>query len=1033
LATYFHWKSIVTMAAAAAAEAMIKTTKQPMEITCRLQHHGAAAASNRNVLAWIPAHDNSNNSSNSNSSNSNNSHNKMMLVYASHAILNMAVPETLCFANGLHETVWHVVHTLRTNLSADGTTVLTAVCRVDCNNPYQSTSSSSTTALACGFSDGSLSIWKRRPERPNISSSSSSNSSGRPNVEEEEEEQEEWKEFVVLSHPAQGRAIVHLTAVSVPVPVTDDNNDDTASTAGTVLLVSGSSAGAVLHHVAQPWNDHPKDASACGKLLSSHTLLDSSIGTVLLRPLPGNNSSSSSSNNSSSNTALLSIGTAAPRHNKIHVYSLVVSTAVAASKAGVDLTVHHHGALSGHEDWITSLDWQVPSASGTSPGAASALLASASQDAKVRLWKFTTTTLAEAPTAATTADVPVLGETENDNDDDDDDDEVSHNDDEEEDQEGESRMEIIDRTQGTVTSVTLEALLIGHEESVTSVSWHPNPMEVYGQGSLLITSSMDRSILLWTPGTDGIWTPLSRVGSAGGILGGSVGSTLLGFVRTTIEPTAGRWLVGHAFGGALHVWSMDDTAVRESSADDLAALQVEERASLVHWRATPCVTGHFEGVTDLCWEAATGEYLLTVSIDQTCRLWGLVPNTQGESVWVELARPQVHGYDLSAIASLSTAKHPHLLVTGADEKEMRVFDAPRTTLRILKAARGTDFNEDPVERMERAYIPSLGLSNQASAADGAEEDQSDAAEQVRASLENASLEKMRLPLERDLGAVSLWPENRKLFGHNTELFCLASTLAARTSGSLYKAPSDIFMEDVVVASSAKARDIEAASIRLWSVEQGKCLQVLTGGHKSTVATLSFSPDGRYLASSGKDRRLCVWKRDETTRDFALAFAKDSAHKRIIWSVHFCPFDESILASGSRDGCVKLWKVHETDAGLEASELYSFAPFFHREQKPDAVTALAFAPISIDAETALLALGLESGRIEIWKTPLASDASSKSTLIMNLQPSLCHVATITKLAWRPLYPVDRDATSSNMPLFLASSSLDHGCRIFEVAW
>ncbi len=81
------------------------------------------------------------------------------------------------------------------------------------------------------------------------------------------------------------------------------------------------------------------------------------------------------------------------------------------------------------------------------------------------------------------------------------------------------------------------------------------------------------------------------------------------------------------------------------------------------------------------------------------------------------------------------------------------------------------------------------------------------------------------------------------------------------------------------------------------------------------------------ASSGKDRRLCLWFRDVgngTEQPFALGSAIDSAHKRIVWGLHFCPFDPSLLASGSRDGCVKLWKAyipqHESETNPTLTEV-----------------------------------------------------------------------------------------------------------------
>jgi elongator complex protein 2 len=1005
---------------------MATTTADADAITCRLQHHGAAAASNRKVLTWIPRPVDASSSSNIDSTdnsdstdNDNDNKKSMLLVYPSHAMLNIVAPTTVLLGNGMTESVWRVQETLRTEQVTDGKTVITCVSTIKSSSD---SSSNAPTFVACGFSDGSISLWRRSPVNA------------------------VWTESVVLAaaNSDTARSVTDLAGVCLGYNLT--STPDTDAGAESIVLVAGSSTGAILYRIVV--NDSHNTDSKQAVVVTSETLMESQIaGALSVRPVVQQTAKGSSSSSSSVQSVLVCIGTAAPRHNKIHVYtvtphdSVTAATASPSTSATATAVVHYHGFLAGHEDWITCLDWYIPKDPSQSP-----VLASASQDYKIRLWKFTTTTT----TTTTPLSVASLENPNEDDDvvDDDDDDEVLNNDDEEEDEEGESRMEIINtvaRT-STVTSVTLEALLIGHEDSVTSVSWHPNPKPTYGKSMLLISSSMDRTVLLWTSGSDGIWTPLSRVGSAGGILGGSVGSTLLGFVRTAIEPVMGQWLVGHAFGGALHFWRLDDTAVRDANPDDLLSMEVEERATLVNWRATPCLTGHFGGVTDLCWETSTGEYLLTVSVDQTCRLWGMVPSAdtntntntdtkEGRGVWAELARPQVHGYDLSAVTSLSTPQHPHLIVTGADEKELRVFDAPLTTLRTLKAVCGTEYTEDTIDRTERAYIPSLGLSNQASAADGADEDKNEETEDARVSLENASLEKMRLPLERDLGAVSLWPEIRKLFGHNTELYCLTSTLAARTAGQFYKPPSDTFLGDVIVASSAKARIVEDASIRLWNVERGKCLQVLEGGHKSTIATLSFSPDGRYLASSGKDRRLCLWRRDETTREFALAYAKDSAHKRIIWSVHFCPFHESILASGSRDGCIKLWKVQDTEeGGAQAVELYSFAPCFRREQKPDAVTALSFAPVPFDQDVAILALGLESGRIEIWKVPLsAEDSSVQATLVLNVDPFLCHIATVTKLAWRPHRAADGDASSKEVSLVLASSSLDHGCRIFEISW
>jgi elongator complex protein 2 len=718
----------------------------------------------------------------------------------------------------------------------------------------------------------------------------------------------------------------------------------------------------------------------------------------------------------------------------------------------INSTFQYVGFLSGHENWITDLEFFVKGNLDAETNN-DVLLASSSQDCRIRLWKFRTSLSTNASTVAaddkfiSSAD-KVPQDDNDDNDDDDNDDDFQHNDEMEDDEEGESRLEIISRRVNDKssilisTSVSLEAILYGHEESVTSVAWHPKPMPLYGVSALLISSSMDRTILLWAESTTdgGVWTPLTRVGSAGGILGGSVGSSLLGFCKVLVEPIHGRTLLGHAYGGTIHAWALDQTIdVGSTQTKDLSP---EERASRVQWQAAPCMTGHFRGVTDLCWEASSGEYLLSVSNDQTCRLWAPVLKVKdvygpcSEKVWVELARPQVHGYNLSAVVSLSTTRHPHLMVTGADEKEIRAFDAPNTFVRMLKAVSGVAmvYDEFASTRVERAFIPSLGLSNKASATEAAEEDSSFA--ENPNGLDSLSLESVKLPLERDLGAVSLWPEVQKLFGHNTEIYCLTSMQTARTSIS----PSpvrDNNYDCMIVASSAKARDENDAAIRLWDVTENRCIQILVGGHKSTVATLAFSPDGRFLASSGKDRRLCLWRQEhDNPLRFSLAWAKDSAHKRIIWTVHFRPFGRPFLASGSRDGAIKIWTISD-DAGSVAvgvGEIHNFAPRFHRSNgKPDAVTALSFAPVPYPShsDAAVLSVGLESGRIELWKV-VSEDYAPVPFFC--LEPSVCHIASVTKLVWRPFVcRGDQDADSKAVELYLASSSMDNGCRIFKISF
>lgn len=144
------------------------------------------------------------------------------------------------------------------------------------------------------------------------------------------------------------------------------------------------------------------------------------------------------------------------------------------------------------------------------------------------------------------------------------------------------------------------------------------------------------------------------------------------------------------------------------------------------------------------------------------------------------------------------------MVSGADEKELRVFDGTLSFMRTLEIVSATPSAsvQRGDGRVERAYIHALGLTNKASAADGADEDTA-----------GASKSDTSLPLERDLGSMlSLWPELRKLFGHNSEIGRITSTHEARSCTSLqYSTP---YAEESLVASTTKARDVETAAIRL---------------------------------------------------------------------------------------------------------------------------------------------------------------------------------------------------------------------------
>jgi WD40 repeat protein len=120
---------------------------------------------------------------------------------------------------------------------------------------------------------------------------------------------------------------------------------------------------------------------------------------------------------------------------------------------------------------------------------------------------------------------------------------------------------------------------------------------------------------------------------------------------------------------------------------------------------------------------------------------------------------------------------------------------------------------------------------------------------------------------------------------------------------------------------------------IWGMDEPEQRQHLPA--PQTGAALALSKDGKVLASSGRDKEICLW--DPATGQVTRRLA---GHEEAVYSVAFSPTDEHLLASGGQDRTIRLWDV---DTGGEVGR-------FRQEW----VVAVAFAP---DGKT-LAALGKE---------------------------------------------------------------------------
>ena len=91
------------------------------------------------------------------------------------------------------------------------------------------------------------------------------------------------------------------------------------------------------------------------------------------------------------------------------------------------------------------------------------------------------------------------------------------------------------------------------------------------------------------------------------------------------------------------------------------------------------------------------------------------------------------------------------------------------------------------------------------------------------------------------------------------------------------------------------------SIHLWDVFADEARHILRQ-HTLSVLSISFSPDGLVLASSGEDRAVCIW--NAASGDLLHMLR---GHDDAVYKIVFSP-DSAYALSCSFDGSIKFWDV-----------------------------------------------------------------------------------------------------------------------------
>jgi WD40 repeat protein len=163
-------------------------------------------------------------------------------------------------------------------------------------------------------------------------------------------------------------------------------------------------------------------------------------------------------------------------------------------------------------------------------------------------------------------------------------------------------------------------------------------------------------------------------------------------------------------------------------------------------------------------------------------------------------------------------------------------------------------------------------------------------------------------------------------------------------------------------------------VRLWELNQPGAPPVLLRGHDGAVQSVAISRDGQRLVSGGIDHTVRLWD----LREFTLSPKPFKAHEGTVESLAFSP-NNTYLASGGADREVRVWNVRKPDV----------APISLPHE--DTVKSLAFS-----ADGTRLA-GSTTGAARVWNL---RNPDSEPVLLRDPQgfQSISFSADSEALAW-----------------------------------